>query len=106
PHVPVIGEMLYDAQMAYMPMSQVARYALFPQGQDAYIRNFQHLSRPAPGRGSSGVHEEGFGTYAPVIAAGQRAIPTLTVVHDTFSQHRQEMSEYIARAKSWSAPTG
>jgi hypothetical protein len=102
PNVPPIGEMLYDAQMAVIPMSQVTRYAQYPPGHDAYIRSFQHLSRPAPGRGSTGVHEAGFGKYEPKIAADQRAIPTLTVVDDTFTKHRQAMADYIASAKSWS----
>jgi hypothetical protein len=63
--------MLYDAQMACIPFSQVTRYALFPEGQDAYIRSFEHLSRPAPGRGSTGVHEAGFGRFKPEIKTGQ-----------------------------------
>jgi hypothetical protein len=92
--------MLYDAQMACIPLSQVTRYAQHPAGQDAYVRSFQHLSHPAPGRGSTGVHEAGFGTYAPAIAPGQRAIPTLTVVDDTFTKHREAMAAYIAAAKS------
>jgi hypothetical protein len=101
PGVPPIGEMLYDAQMACIPMSQVTRYALHPAGHDAYVRSFQHLSRPAPGRGSTGVHEAGFGRYEPQISPAQRAIPTLTVVDDTFSQNRAAMADYIARAKQW-----
>jgi len=99
--VPPIGEMLYDAQMACIPMSQVTRYAQYPAGQDAYIRNYEHLSRPAPGRGSTGVHEAGFGRYKPDIAPHQRAIPTLTIVDDTFTKYRSEMSAYILQAKRW-----
>jgi len=104
PNVPPIGEMLYDAQMAVIPMSQVTRYAQYPAGHDAYVRSFQHLSRPAPGRGSTGVHEAGFGQYEPQITADQRAIPTLTVVDDTFTRNRQAMADYIASAKAWSPP--
>jgi len=104
PNVPPIGEMLYDAQMAVIPMSQVTRYAQYPAGHDTYVRSFQHLSRPAPGRGSTGVHEAGFSQYEPQIAADQRAIPTLTVVDDTFTRNRQAMADYIASAKAWSPP--
>jgi hypothetical protein len=104
PGVPPIGEMLYDAQMACIPMSQVTRYSQYPAGHDAYLRSFQHLSRPAPGRGSTGVHEAGFGKYEPQIKSAQRAIPTLTVVDDTFTQDREAMADYIARAKAWSPP--
>jgi len=96
--------MLYDAQMACIPMSQVTRYSQYPAGHDAYVRSFQHLSRPAPGRGSSGVHESGFARYVPEIASAQRAIPTLTVVDDTFTQNREAMADYIARAKAWKPP--
>jgi hypothetical protein len=105
PGVPAIGEMLYDAQMACIPMSQVTRYAQFHAGQDAYVRSFQHLSRPAPGRGSTGVHEAGFGAYEAEIAPEQRAIPTLTVVDDTFPRNRRAMAAYIARARSWATGT-
>ena len=101
PGVPPIGEMLYDAQMSCIPMSQVTRYAQYPAGQDAYVRNYEHLSRPAPGRGSTGVHEAGFTRYKPDIAPAQRAIPTLSIVDDTFSQQREAMSAYIAQAKKW-----
>ena len=103
PGVPPIGEMLYDAQMAFIPMSQVVRYPLHPTGQDAYVRNFEHLSRPAPGRGSTGVHEAGFSAFRPDFPLDQRAIPTLTVVDDTFDQHRDAMAAFIARAKLWMA---
>jgi hypothetical protein len=106
PGIPAIGEMLFDAQMAYIPMSQVVRYAQYPAGADAYVRSYQHLSRPAPGRGSTGVHESGFGVYDPHIKADQRAIPTLTVVDDTFEAHREDMAAYIAQAKGWTARRG
>jgi hypothetical protein len=103
PGVPPIGEMLYDAQMSCIPMSQVTRYAQYPAGQDAYVRSYEHLSRPAPGRGSTGVHEAGFGNYKPDIALNQRAIPTITIVDDTFSTQREAMSAYIAQAKKRAA---
>jgi hypothetical protein len=101
PGVPPIGEMLYDAQMAFIPMSQVTRYAQHPAGHDAYVRSFQHLSHPAPGRGSTGVHEAGFGAYEARITPEQRAIPTLSVVDDTFTRNREAMAAYIAAAKVW-----
>jgi hypothetical protein len=103
PGVPPIGEMLYDAQMACIPLSQVTRYSQYPAGQDAYNRSYEHLSRPAPGRGSTGVHEAGFQRYKPEIADTQRAIPTLTIVDDTFSKQRDAMSAYIEQARKWAA---
>ncbi|MEA1652733.1 hypothetical protein UAJ10_27430 [Nitrospirillum sp. BR 11164] len=101
PGIPPVGEMLYDAQMAFIPMSHVTRYALAPAAYDGHVRSYQHLSRPAPGRGSTGVHEAGFGTYKPEIPPHQRAIPTITVVDDTFDKERAAMADYIKQAKAW-----
>jgi hypothetical protein len=49
------------------------------------------------------VHEAGFGHYKPDIAPNQRAIPTITIVDDTFSTQREAMSAYIAQAKKRAA---
>jgi hypothetical protein len=49
------------------------------------------------------VHEAGFSPYKPQIAADQRAIPTLTVVDDTFDKERDAMAAYIAQANAWMA---
>ena len=98
--------MVFDAQLAHFPLTQVTRYPAYPAGADRYVRIFQHLSRPAPGRGSTGVHEAGFGVYSPEIDVDQRAIPTLTIVDDTFTDHRDGMAAYIEQAKSWMAARG
>ena len=61
---------------------------------------FQHLSAPAPGRGSSGVHEAGFGRFrTETLGLNPNAIPTLQVVDDTFTKHRDTMAAIIAEAK-------
>ena len=53
-----------------------------------------------PGRGSSGVHEAGFGRFNPeTLSLSPNAIPTLQVVDDTFTQHRDVMAAIIAKAK-------
>jgi hypothetical protein len=58
------------------------------------------LSSPAPGRGSSGVHESGFGRFNPqTLSLSPNAIPTLQVVDDTFTKYRDVMAEIIQRAK-------
>ena len=106
PGVVPIAEMVFDAQMAHFPLTQVTRYPVYPAGADRYVRTFQHLSRPAPGRGSTGVHEAGFGDYSPDVAADQRAIPTLTIVDDTFTEHLDAMAAYIGQAKCWMAARG
>ena len=66
-----------------------------------YSRFFQHLSSPAPGRGSSGVHESGFGRFNPeTLSLNNNAIPTLQVVDDTFDKYRDVMAEIIRSAKT------
>ncbi|MGH7524483.1 MAG: hypothetical protein ACREK8_09265, partial [Gemmatimonadales bacterium] len=65
-----------------------------------YGRYFQHLSSPAPGRGSSGVHESGFGRFnEQTLSLSPGAIPTLQVVYDTFDQHRDVMTAIIQKAR-------
>jgi hypothetical protein len=60
----------------------------------------QHLSAPAPGRGSSGVHESGFGRFnTETLNLSPNAIPTLQVVDDTFAKHRDVMAAIIQKAK-------
>jgi hypothetical protein len=66
-----------------------------------YSRFFQHLSAPAPGRGSSGVHESGFSRFnAETLGLSPNAIPTLQVVDDTFTMYRDTMAAIIASAKA------
>jgi hypothetical protein len=96
PHVACVGEMPYDALHGFIPMFQVG---LGPRWS-RYSRSFSHLSSPAPGRGSSGVHESGFGRFnAETLGLYPNTIPTLQVVDDTFTRHRDVMSEIIQRAK-------
>ena len=95
PGVPCVGEMAYDALVEFIPMFHVGLGRL---GQ--YAKNFQHLSSPAPGRGSSGVHESGFGRFDPAtLSLFPGAIPTLQVVDDTFDKYRDVMAAIIAKAK-------
>jgi hypothetical protein len=67
-----------------------------------FARFFSHLSHPAPGRGSSGVHESGFSRFDPTTLALPRSaglLPTLTVVDDTFTAHRSEMTAVIREVR-------
>ena len=58
------------------------------------------MTKPSPGRGSSGVHESGFGRFnAETLSLSPNAIPTLQVVDDTFTKYRDIMAETIRRAK-------
>lgn len=95
PQVACVGEMPYDALCGFIPMFQVGLGRF-----QKYCRNYQHLSSPAPGRGSSGVHESGFGQFNnETLSLYPGAIPTLQVVDDTFTQHRDVMAAIIQRAK-------
>lgn len=96
PDVLPVGEMGYDALYEFIGLYQVGTGARFRK----YTRSFQHLSSPAPGRGSSGVHEAGFGRFDNTsMNLYPGAIPTLQVVDDTFDKHRTEMTEIIRRAR-------
>jgi hypothetical protein len=100
PHVMPCGEMSYDALVSFIPVYQVGGPAGYPQAFSKYSRSFQHLSHPAPGRGSSGVHESGFSRFDPQsLSLSQTQIPTITVVDDTFDKYRDVMAEIIVRAK-------
>lgn len=100
PEVLACGEFHYDALLGFIPLFHV--YS--PQATK-YARFFAHLSHPAPGRGSSGVHESGFGTFdAATLGMGQGSggggpIPTITVVDDTFTTYKDQFAAALARAK-------
>jgi hypothetical protein len=100
PNVPCVGEMHYDALLEFIPMyhSFGGRYGA-PHVR-RHARYFQHLSLPAPGRGSSGVHEAGFGRFdRETLMLRDDAIPTLQVVDDTFAKHQGIMADVIRRAR-------
>jgi hypothetical protein len=100
PGVMACGEMSYDALMSLIPVYHVGGPAGYPAAFSKYGRSFQHLSHPAPGRGSSGVHESGFSRFDPQsLSLSQTQIPTITVVDDTFDRYRDVMAEIIVRAK-------
>ncbi len=96
PNVIGVGEMPYDALYEFIPMYHAGGGGRWRK----YSRFFQHLSAPAPGRGSSGVHEAGFGRFrTETLGLSPTAIPTLQVVDDTFTKHRDTMAAIIAEAK-------
>lgn len=97
PQVACVGEMPYDALYEFIPMFQAGGASRWQK----YARFFQHLSAPAPGRGSSGVHEWGFSRFnEETLNLNPNAIPTLQVVEDTFENHRDTMTAIIMRARS------
>jgi len=97
PQVAVVGEMHYDALLEFIPMYHAGPGAPIVA---EYARFFQHLSHPAPGRGSSGVHESGFGRWNPqTLSLSPNQIPTLNIVDDTFRDHRSDMEAVITEAR-------
>lgn len=96
PAVLACGEFHYDALLACLPLFQVysrpgSRFAWF----------FSHLSHPAPGRGSSGVHESGFGEFdGKTLGLRDGTIPTLSVVDDSFTSQRGQMEALISAARA------
>ena len=97
PAVACVGEMPYDGLHGFIPMFQAGGGPRWRK----YSRFFQHLSAPAPGRGSSGVHEWGFSRFDDAtLGLSSTAIPTLQVVNDTFTRYRDTMAAIIASAKS------
>ena len=100
PRVPVVGEMHYDALLELIPMYHSFGQTLVADLVQRHGRFFQHLSHPAPGRGSTGVHEAGFGRWNPQTLSLIETIPTLNVVDDTFEKYRAEMDAVIQQAKS------
>jgi len=100
PHVLACGEMHYDALLEVIPFYHVFSQFAYPAAVQKYARFFQHLSHPAPGRGSTGVHEAGFGRWNPeTLSLRDEQIPTLNVVDDTFTTYRDQMEAVIRRAR-------
>ena len=96
PSVACVGEMPYDALHGFIPMYHAGGGPMWQK----YSRFYSHLSAPAPGRGSSGVHESGFGRFnEATLGLYPNTIPTLQVVDDTFTKHRDTMAAIIAKAK-------
>ena len=100
PHVLACGEMHYDGLLEFIPLYQSGGGGLFKDEIHKYAKFFLHLSHPAPGRGSSGVHESGFGRFNPqTLSLSPDSLPTLNIVDDTFVKHRDAMAAVIAEAK-------
>jgi hypothetical protein len=100
PHVMVFGEMHYDALLSFIPVFHVQRETAYRPAYTKYGRAFQHLSHPAPGRGSSGLHESGFARFDPkIVPAETLIVPTITVVDDTHDRYRDVMANLILQAR-------
>jgi len=101
PRVAAAGEMHYDALLEFIPMYHSFGQTLIADVVQRHARFFQHLSHPAPGRGSTGVHEAGICRWNPqTLSLSDTAIPTLNIVDDTFATCRAEMDAVIQQARA------
>ncbi|TKJ47962.1 hypothetical protein CEE34_01240 [Candidatus Aerophobetes bacterium Ae_b3a] len=101
----LFGEGWYDALLPLIPLFHSQRYPLYLEAFTKYARMAGHLRLPAPGAGSSGVHERGFEcykrvTFSPIL------IPTLSIVDDTLSDHKEEVLATIEVAKEYARKMG
>ena len=100
PNLLLAGEAWYDAVLGLFPICQTIPPPLYPQFISRYIRAVAHLRHPAPGRGSTGVHEQGFrGFKRESLELNPGQIPTLAIVDDTFEKYREVMEAIIIEAK-------
>jgi hypothetical protein len=101
PQVLCCGEMHYDAMLEFIPLYHSGGGGKYARDYiQRHAKFFSHLSTPAPGRGSSGVHESGFGRFnTETLQLNANSIPTLQLVDDTFEKHRDTMAEVIKRSR-------
>ena len=100
PDLLLAGEAWYDALLGIFPVCQATPPPLYPELITRYVRAVAHLRHPAPGRGSTGVHEQGLRGFNPqTLELNPTQVPTLAVVDDTFEKQRDVMEAIIARAR-------
>ena len=100
PDLLLAGEAWYDALLGIFPVCQATPPPLYPELITRYVRAVAHLRHPAPGRGSTGVHEQGLRGFNPQkLELNPTQVPTLAVVDDTFEKQRDVMEAIIARAR-------
>jgi len=100
PEVLVVGEGWYDALLSVIPVCQTTPPPLYPSLLTKHARATGHLSHPAPGHGSTGVHEYGFrGFDGSTLELNPDQIPTISIVDDTFEKHRDVLEAMIREAR-------
>jgi hypothetical protein len=101
PQVLCCGEMHYDAMLEFIPLYHSGGGAKYAKDYiQRHAKFFSHLSAPAPGRGSSGVHESGFGRFnMETLGLGPTSIPTLQFADDTFTKERETAAAVIKKAR-------
>lgn len=105
PELLVAFEAAYDALMPLSPLVQHGPPAVWPELFATYMKGTGHLSFPAPGSGSTGVHERGLRPfYLPELR--REVLPTLTLVDNTLRDAPQQAEEVIALARAYAARFG
>ena len=101
PQVLACGEMHYDAMLEFIPLYHSGGGARYAKDYiQRHAKFFSHLSTPAPGRGSSGVHEAGFGRFnTETLQLNASSIPTLQFADDTFEKQRETAAAVIKKAR-------
>lgn len=94
PQLLLFGEGWYDALLPLIPLYHTQIFPAHLNAFGDYARSAYHLSMPAPGAGSSGVHEGGFRDYVPQKFS-PILIPTLPIVDDTLPEHTAEVLRII-----------
>src|SRR5256886_14661746 len=97
PRVLACGEFRSAGLLEFIPLYHVYTPRAVP-----FARFFSHLSHPAPGRGSSGVHESGVSRWEPAplsLSKRDGLIPPPMVVGDTFTADREQLGAVVAQGK-------
>lgn len=102
PQLLLFGEGWYDALLPLIPLYHTQIFPAHVEAFTRYARQAYHLSLRAPGAGSTGVHEAGFGEYVPQ-AFSPILIPTLPIVDDTLPDHAEDALRIIGLAKEYAA---
>lgn len=104
PDTLLFGENSYDALWGIFSIFHERN---FPGGHGyalyRYALQTHYLAYPAPGRGSGGIHEFAWDENGPPWERDiPELIPTLSVVSDTMTNHKQAAEFLIEKAKNWS----
>ena len=103
PELLVAAEGWFDALLGVFPLAQqwlgVDRDLRLPELLTRYARTSGHLAEPAPGAGSTGVHEAGFLPRAPERALAGH-IPAVSVVDDTLQLRAAELAARCRAAEA------
>jgi hypothetical protein len=100
PDLLLAGENWYDALLGITPLFQLYGEPNWDDIFEKYARSTAHLSTPSPCRGSTGVHEDGYGDFK-LPALRRSEIPMVTIVDGTLTSAPDTLMEYVKRAEEY-----